>query len=1104
MFHPTRWPFNHLLPLLILLIACPLNSHAQKAHPRDHGSTTLEKGFELEDQEKYDEALALYATVHRSDSIYARVLLRKVAMQFNLKHYDALLPMCDEGIALNGELTSSFLLFKGATLVELKRYAEGIAAYDSTIRIFPGLYQPRKLRALALYEKDDQAGYLAALKENAILFPMSPSNHVSLASVALQEGCISQAALSIFMALMVRWGDTESRDALSDANRLLDGKLDSSPKGTDVSSGDDFKELDLLLRNRVAMNKGYKVKPDLSYAFVRQGYFLLNNLKDHPAGDGFWTTYYVPFMKELVDDDLFEAFVYHALSNSNDAKVQALVSKRKAEVEKFRSSIYPLLKQFYLTFPDSVGNEFIPVDHYYYSSGDLRNRGAGGSMDTPIGPWVEFGTNGRISSRGTFTEDHKRTGIWEEYHPNGVLKRRQVWNNGVENGPYFTWNTNGTLNDSANVVDGKVQGPYAQYSEMGALIARKTFTDSELTGPARTYYPCGTLTYADVLTNNLTNGFVTVLYPDGKKKFTAEYKDDKRVGNSIEYGRNGQPLSDLMNADGKRNGPFTEWYPNGQKRAEGTYTADNLTGVRTLWSENGLLSEEEFRDPQGRASGLWTSYSPQGPKQAEMEYNRDLLIRYRYFDLSGKLLGEGKRAKGRFEFTGYSPYGNKRMEGSYLAEGAKDGAWTWWYPDGTVRTEEDLKAGKLEGVQRNFTTSGKLRNEKSFLPGMTNTGPYTQYYADGSVEDLGWLDSDQLDGEQWRFLPDGKVIEHEYYAGGWREGWQRYFDRDGILRADERYKDGDLVERINYDSQGNSYEHIVLKPGVFLWEEHFPNGKLKVSKPYLNGVIHGTLKEFYPDGSKRGETAYFNGKIHGSVKYWHPNGQPSYEGAYDLGDRTGTDKRWNNSGTLVRTGSYENGRSTGFTIFHSNGKPALERPARFGEDHGAVRSYSTGGDLQLVRYYTDGRLIGYSYNGPDGTLVDTIPLGEGVVHLASKYPNGKPSREMTYRNDQIEGAYKEYHPNGQLMEECTFDAGDRIGTDRNFSAEGTPQSTTLWANGAQHGEQLEYWPNGNLLQKSNYVHGLRHGLTVDYDKTGKAILELTYRDDDVVAMKKLQ
>lgn len=1098
----TLHPIRIALPALLFLAIFPLRTNAQEGRPRNHGATMLEQGLALEAEQQHAEAIALYSTVHRSDSAYHRVLLQEVSARFNLKEHALLLPLCDKGAALHSSSTVQFMLYKAAALGELERYEESLAVHDSVISAFPGLHLPGRLRALTLRAMDEPERYLAALKENAVRFPLAQANHIALAAAAQQEGHVSQAALSLFMALMVRWNDEASLNALSDADKLLDGKMTSSPKGLDLGSGDDFQELDLLLSNRVGMNKNYPAKPDLNYAIARQGHLLMHALNDHAQGDGFWSTYYVPFMKSVVDAGLYEAFIYHALSNSSETQVRAIADKNQAAVKQFREAVYPLMKQAFLHFPDSVGDAFIPVDHYYNDNGDLQFVGAGGSFATATGPWVEYGTNGRVLSRGAFNAQHEKTGVWEHFHPDGTLMRRQVWDNGAEKDVYLTWHPNGTLKDSAAVEGGRLHGPYANFSSLGALVTRKTFTDAKLTGPARTFHPCGTLRYAEMLEDNRTNGPVTVLYADGKEQFTMAFEQDKRTGHSIEHGRNGRMSSDFLFENGLREGAFTEWHPSGQKRAEGSYTADKLTGKRTVWHENGRLSEEELRDPQGRATGLWTSYSVQGPKVAEMDYVRDQLVRYRFFDASGKLLSEGKRAKGKFSFTGHTSLGAKRMEGDYLDEGAKDGPWTWWYPDGTVSSEENLKAGQQEGLQRSYTTSGKLYLEKRFLPGLSATGPYTQYYPDGSVEDQGWLEDDVLEGEQWRMQPDGTMMAHEYFVAGVRDGWQRYYDRDGVLYEDNLYRDGITVERIKHDEKGNPYEHIVLRPGHFEWQEHFPDGRLLASYPYVNGVISGVGTTYYPDGSKRSEITYLNGQEHGSARYWHPNGQMSYEAFYDLGQPTGTRTRWNSQGIAYNIETFEDGRSTGYTTYHPNGMIAMERQARFGADHGEVRTYDPTGELQLVRYYADGQLIGYGYNGPDGNLVDTIPLGEGLVRLQATYANGRPSREMTYLNGEAHGIFREFHPNGQLMEESTYESGDRTGPDHEFHADGTPLATTHWANGEQHGEQLAYWPNGQVRERINYVHGLRHGPAVFHDEAGNAVLELTYRNGEAVSLKK--
>ena len=191
--------------LLITLLCFSVASRAQEARPLDHGSTMLEKGLQLERDDKPAEALALYSTVHRSDSLYERILLRKVVTLYDLERHEELIALCDEGVALEGNLNSTFRVDKGLALVELKRYDEALAVDDATIEAFPGLYQPRRIRALALSAKGERDAYIAALKENAIMFPYQQEAHLSLAAVAQQEGRISQAALSLMIFSLGSW-----------------------------------------------------------------------------------------------------------------------------------------------------------------------------------------------------------------------------------------------------------------------------------------------------------------------------------------------------------------------------------------------------------------------------------------------------------------------------------------------------------------------------------------------------------------------------------------------------------------------------------------------------------------------------------------------------------------------------------------------------------------------------------------------------------------------------------------------------------------------------------------------------------------------------------
>lgn len=1100
--HPSSGRRSLPAILLLALLLSTVHVHAQLPHPLDHGSTMLQQGSELERQNKVAEALDLYATVHRSDSVYERVLLRRMACLRYLERNAEVPSICDEGVALDGEKIVYFLDGKAEALIDLERHDEALAVCNEAVRRFPGHYEPYRLRAVVLEKKNDRAAALAALEDNAVRFPLCREAHMGLAILAQREGRISQAALPLFMALIVRWNDQRAAQILGYADQLLDGKLDKDPKGYDITKGDDFAELDLLLANKVGMDRGYKVKPDLPYAFVRQGHFLLHTLKDHPAGDGFWTTYYVPFFRKVIDRKLFLGCMTHCLSNSGEPRITASISKYKKEVEAFRQALLPLLEECFATFPDSIGNELRPVRHHYNDDGDLFAMGEGNLTDgSQTGPWQLYHATGGLAARIPFGADHRKNGTALNYYDNGMPLRSQEWKNGVEEGLFLSWHRNGALKDSIGVVGGKGNGLFAQYASSGALDMRKTLDHGDITGPATVFHACGTPSAAVKLIKDKIDGEGTWHYPDGRISFTGTYKEGLRNGTCVSYYANGNKESSYTYVNDLHEGVCTDWYSNGAKKSEGTYHAGKPTGQRTTWYITGGVDTEQTFDDQGREQ-LHKGYTEEGQLFTEMGSARGLLMRYRYYDRTGKVLGEGKRAKGRFQLEGFTPDGAKRMRGSYLDEGAKEGAWTWWYPDGTVRSEENLKNGIADGTQREYNTNGKLRTQYDYIPEKGNTGPFTSYAADGTIAAKGWLENGQLNGDRFAFLPDGKLIAHEHYVNGKLEGWQVAYDRDGVLLTERLVVDGTPRKTIHYDTTGKEYERIGEMPGPVTLELIYPDSRPYASLHYMNNTLHGPGIWYYPDGSKAVEGNYLNGERHGTWTYWHPNGQMSTQNTYDLGQLTGTSRAWDIAGTLTNEETYENGLSTSEKAYHPNGKLAIDRPKRAGMMHGAAKSYNTTGDLQLIRYYVNDRLVGYSYNGADGQPVDTIPLEAGLAQLRPKYANGKPSREMDLRNGEIDGPYREFHSDGTLMEEDTYVAGGRQGLCKEFHVNGKPASVCSWVNGERHGEELEYWENGLLRDRCMWVYGQRHGERTLYDKAGKPSLILTYRSGDLRSMRK--
>lgn len=1088
---------------MLLAVFLIMNANAQDALGPDHGSRMLAQGRDLEAQERHADALALYASVDVNDSLYNDVLLRRLAMLSKLERQSEIPALCDKGLELDLEEAPILYMHKGLALRDMERYDEALSCYDTAIRKFPGNFQLHRLRAMLLFQMDDPARYLPAIQENAVRFPLQRDAHIALALTAIQEGRTSQAALAMFMAMIVRWGDEQSDQLLIWADDLLNGKLDADPKGVDIAPGDDFRELDLLLANKVAMNKKYKARPDLTYPFVKQGHFLLSSLKDHSTGNGFWSTYYVPFFQRLMADGHYPAFVYHCFASSRNQKIRAQATKYAKDVDRFRDGLLPLINTYFATFPDSVDGELVPCFHEWNGDGDLTAYGPGDiSRNEHTAIWRLYHKNGALVAEGAFNAAHKKEGVWRHYHDNCVQRLHEEWKNGVSDGTLIAWHRNGVMSDSLQAVNDQVDGVHVVWDEHGRILSKRTFVAGKATGKAWYYHDCGALDHESQLVDNKIEGDLVRLYPNGSKFYEAHYVNGKRQGTGTQYHPNGRPMSTYTFVDGQLHGPFTEWYPNGTKKAEGQYTKDKLSGVRKRWYSNGTLESEEPYDEQGRTAGTIRNYTPEGTLLNELEWSRDQMVRYRYYDRSGNVLKEAKRSSGKFAFEGFFADGAKRMEGVYLDEGAKDGKWTWYWPDGTVAEEENLKQGKVDGIQTTYHENGRKKSEFRYLPGKGRTGPYSTYRTDGTMDHNGYIVDGELYGQRIRTLPDGTVLNREYYVNGKLHGWQTYYDPDGAPMHEYRMVDGVVHEIVDRDPDGSERARFRIRPGPYTLTRTFPNGMTAQSLRYMNGLLHGPSVWYYPNGSKLMEGNYLNGEEDGLWRSWHPNGKQAWEATYVMGTQHGTVRWWHVNGQLRSEETFEDGWSTGYKSWFSNGKPQQERERHFGMDHGTNRAYAITGDLQLVRYFRHGELVGYSYNGPDGKLVDTIPLTGGAYDLRPKYANGQVSREMHYRNGAIHGPYKEYAPNGRVIDERYFEAGDEQGEAREHHADGKPYSSGSWLNGQRHGEHVDHWDNGEPMDRCQWANGERHGTRTLYDRSGKPTLVLTYRYGEVTSMRK--
>ena len=82
--------------------------------------------------------------------------------------------------------------------------------------------------------------------------------------------------------------------------------------------------------------------------------------------------------------------------------------------------------------------------------------------------------------------DNKKTGIWQVFHQNGMLKSVEEYKDGNLNGLAIEMDQNGRINKYENYINGKLEGECRYYSNLGRINVLITYKDGVQNGLKRT------------------------------------------------------------------------------------------------------------------------------------------------------------------------------------------------------------------------------------------------------------------------------------------------------------------------------------------------------------------------------------------------------------------------------------------------------------------------------------------------------------------------------------------------------------------------------------------------------------------------------------------
>lgn len=470
----------------------------------------------------------------------------------------------------------------------------------------------------------------------------------------------------------------------------------------------------------------------------------------------------------------------------------------------------------------------------------------------PKGEWTRFTyPGGQVSGEGLLI-DGKPDGSWKSYYPTGVLKSEGIWKHNQLDSVWNFYNEHGQLKESINYLNGQKNG-YAYTYDTEALSAIPVMKSREL------------------YVNGIRQGN-SYLYLDGKLVEIIPFRDGKRHGMGKTFDADSTLISitryhddavvdrELINQkdeNGNRKGVWKELYPNDRVYREMYYRDGQLDGiykefksdgtlvVSLMYKNGALVIEDEIKE----SVEIKESRDEKGLLLSSGPFKNNIPVGvHRYYNAEGEVT----------DAILYSDEGKTLGRGIIDQEGKRQGRWTDYFEDGSVKSQGIYKAGMRNGEWKFYYPSGKLMQ----------TGEYVRNRPDGP-----WVS----------YHPNDSVWKEEEFFEGEKEGLYSEYDNNG-----NRVVKGQYV--------ANEREGLWI----------FRIGDVVYEGGYLQGLPHGKWKSWYAGGGVESETNFIQGNADGRQLFYYPDGSIREERFYRNGSREKTWKKYYPGGEIKVVVSYEN------------------------------------------------------------------------------------------------------------------------------------------------------------------------------------------------------
>ena len=443
---------------------------------------------------------------------------------------------------------------------------------------------------------------------------------------------------------------------------------------------------------------------------------------------------------------------------------------------------------------------------------------------------------------------------------------------------------------------------------------------------------------------------------------------------------------------------FKEYDEQGTLIIEGQYLLGSPEGVwhyfypdSTLWKEERVSNDTTYL----------IKYVGAAPNHQLMVQNGDGQVDT-YYSLGGLkesyTFKQGLRHGFFYEFLAS---GQPSITGCFEF-GKKNGAWKFYFPDGTLEKEENYLKDSLDGRYMVYFENGNLQTEGSYNYGQKE-GLWTWNKRDGGLEMKGNFINNLQDGAWEYYYSSGELSYTANFTKGLKSGKWNYYYKDGT-----QFKEGEY--------------RLDKKEGP--WQTWYEDGTLLMEGKYHEGLEIGEWKNYWPNGRIKNKSFYKSGLLNGAWYSFSPEGKLQLFGRYKKGNKTG---KW--------TDFYNNGRKkeeVSYKVLNIKNKTQDVVSLGFKEKQSVKQGKYT------------------AYSQVDFTAKELGKYKKGKKHgkWINYYPGGVvPAVITNYKNGLLHGTFNQYDRRGNKMNEIQYKNGLKDGWFIVYGTNGKPISQKMFRKG---------------------------------------------------------